>query len=324
MNENIKGDPDNYTIVKKEKPEKIKYENLIFEGGGIKGLSYCGCIRVLEKLNYLENIKRYGGSSAGAITAALLAIGYNASEIENIIRQTDFSSFLDDKTGFIRDTYTFFTKYGVCCGDTFANIMKLHIKNKTGDENYTFKKLFDDKNKELVITGTNLTNMETIYFYHVTYPDMPIYKALRISMSIPYLFVPVILDDKIMIDGGFIDNYPIHMFDGKYPGDPDAKMKICKHNPKTLGLKILTPDEKTSYKINESVNKINSIKSFSMSLASTLMLANEQKYVDPENWARTICVNVPNYPLTKFKLTAEEQELLINLGTKAVNDFFKL
>ncbi len=75
---------------------------MIFEGGGIKGLAYCGCIRVLEKLNLLENIKRYGGSSAGAITATLLAIGYNADEIDNIIRNTNFGSFLDDKVGFVR------------------------------------------------------------------------------------------------------------------------------------------------------------------------------------------------------------------------------
>jgi hypothetical protein len=178
-----------------------------------------------------------------------------------------------------------------------------------------FKNLCDNKKKELVITGTNLTNMETIYFYHGTYPDMPIYKAVRISMSIPYLFVPVILDNKVMVDGGFIDNYP---------GDPDAKMKVCKHNPKTLGLKILTPGESSTYKINNSTNNINSIKSFSMSLAATLMLANEQKFVNPENWARTICVNVPNYPLSKFKLTKNEQDLLIESGVKAVNDFFKL
>lgn len=326
MCESINDDSNDYFILKKENnvAKQNVYENLIFEGGGIKGLAYCGCISVLEKLNLLENIKRYGGSSAGAITATLLAIGYNADEIDNIIRNTDFGSFLDDKVGFVRDTYTFFTKYGVCCGDTFSNIMKLHIKNKTGNEEYTFKNLYDDKKKELVITGTNLTNMETIYFYHGTYPDMPIYKAVRISMSIPYLFVPVILDNKVMVDGGFIDNYPIHIFDGKYPGDPDAKMEVCKHNPKTLGLKILTPGESSTYKINNSTNNINSIKSFSMSLAATLMLANEQKFVNPENWARTICVNVPNYPLSKFKLTKDEQDLLIESGVKAVNDFFKL
>ena len=41
--------------------------------------------------------------------------------------------------------------------------MKLHIKNKTDNEDYTFKNLYDNKKKELVITDTNLTNMETIF-----------------------------------------------------------------------------------------------------------------------------------------------------------------
>jgi NTE family protein len=315
---------DNQKDNQKDDNQKIEYEyeNLIFEGGGIKGLAYCGSITLLEKMNILNKIKRYGGSSAGAITATLLAIGYNSSELHEIISNTNFGSFIDDKVGIIRDTYSFFTKYGVCSGDTFSNIMKTHIKNKTGNENYTFKNLYDEKKIELVITGTNLTNMETVYFYHGNYPDLPIYKAVRISMSIPYLFVPVTLNNKIFVDGGFIDNYPIHIFDGKYPGDPDAKMEICKQNSKTLGLKLLTPGEEETYKINESENNINSIKNFSMSLASTLMLANEQKYVNPSNWKRTICVKVPNYPLTKFKLSEQEKQLLINSGTDAVNCFF--
>ena len=46
-----------------ENKKNKKYEYLILAGGGIKGLSYCGAIEVLEKHGILKNIKGYGGSS---------------------------------------------------------------------------------------------------------------------------------------------------------------------------------------------------------------------------------------------------------------------
>jgi len=302
---------------------KFDYENLVLEGGGIKGLAYCGALIALEKKNILEKIKRFAGSSAGAITATLIAIGYNTDEISNITKNTDFKSFLDDKTGLIRDLYNFFTKYGICQGDTFSNLMKALIKNKTGNEKYTFNNLYTDTGKELVITGTNLTNMTTIYYSREKYPDMAIYKAVRISMSIPFLFVPILHDNKYMVDGGVIDNYPIHVFDGEYPGDPNSLMKLTEPNLKTIGLKLMTPNETTNYELDDTVNNIDSIKKFAMSLANTLMLSNEQKYINPINWKRTIPIKVPNYPLTKFNLDKNEEENLINMGIEAVEKYFK-
>jgi NTE family protein len=153
---------------------------------------------------------------------------------------------------------------------------------------------------------------------------MPIHIAVRISMSIPFLFVPVTFEDKILVDGGIIDNYPIHVFDGKFPGDPDAKMQLCPQNLKTIGLKLLTPTENTTWNVDTAVNNISSIKKMASSLANTLMLSNEQKYVNPANWARTIPIKVPNYPLSKFKLSEEEQTELINSGSNAVKKFFNI
>ena len=53
-------------------------ENLVFEGAGIRGIAYSGAIAELEQHGLLKNIKRVGGTSAGAITALLLCLGYTA------------------------------------------------------------------------------------------------------------------------------------------------------------------------------------------------------------------------------------------------------
>ena len=65
-----------------------KYENLVFEGAGIRGLAYCGVIRELENRNIPDEIKNVGGTSAGAITALMFSIGYNSGDMYDIISET--------------------------------------------------------------------------------------------------------------------------------------------------------------------------------------------------------------------------------------------
>ena len=71
---------------------KFEFKNLIFEGAGIRGIAYCGVLIDLEKRNILENIRRVGGTSAGAIHALLVSFGYNAKEINEIIYNTKFKN----------------------------------------------------------------------------------------------------------------------------------------------------------------------------------------------------------------------------------------
>ena len=70
------------------------FKNLVFEGGGVKGIAYGGALEELEKRNILNGITRVAGTSAGAINACLLALGYSYKEVSDIIAQTSFKSFV--------------------------------------------------------------------------------------------------------------------------------------------------------------------------------------------------------------------------------------
>ena len=59
---------------------KYIFKNLVFEGGGVKGTAYGGAIYILENKNIIKNIKRVAGTSAGAITATLIALNFNSKE----------------------------------------------------------------------------------------------------------------------------------------------------------------------------------------------------------------------------------------------------
>ncbi len=66
--------------------ERSKWKNLVFEGGGVKGLAYASALRRLEeeKVICLKDIERVGGTSAGAITALLVGLGFSWDEIEHL------------------------------------------------------------------------------------------------------------------------------------------------------------------------------------------------------------------------------------------------
>ncbi len=65
-------------------------ENFVLSGGGVKGAGYVAWFKAAEKFGVLKNLKRLAGSSAGAITAALIASGMNAEDFEKASNRTSF------------------------------------------------------------------------------------------------------------------------------------------------------------------------------------------------------------------------------------------
>lgn len=69
-------------------------ENIVFKGGGPKGIAFVGAVTFLEKQGALRDLIRVAGTSAGAIQATLLALNYNSKEMRKHLNK-DFSIFLD-------------------------------------------------------------------------------------------------------------------------------------------------------------------------------------------------------------------------------------
>ena len=63
----------------------------VFEGGGVKGIGLVGAIKAVEEFGY--NFKNLAGTSAGAIVASLLAVGYTTNEIKSIMDGLEYSKF---------------------------------------------------------------------------------------------------------------------------------------------------------------------------------------------------------------------------------------
>jgi NTE family protein len=108
---------------------KDEYEffvDLVCEGGGVKGIGLAGAFSVLEEHGYKP--QNLAGTSAGAITAALIAAGYSAAEVKDIVFNLNFRQFEDktweDRIFGVGKVLSVLLEEGVFKGDDFLSWMR--------------------------------------------------------------------------------------------------------------------------------------------------------------------------------------------------------
>ena len=185
------------------------YEYLALSGGGMKGISYIGAFKALERLKIAPKIKGIIGSSVGSLTALFFVLGYTADEMLEIITNIDLSKYTED--GF----NSLLSNFGLDNGIKLINIIYAIAKQKCDLKNVTLKQLYEKYPIELVITGSNITEAKTTYFSYKTTPDVFVLDAIRISISIPYKFTPIKYNDCFYVDGFIFQPYPISYFGDK-------------------------------------------------------------------------------------------------------------
>jgi NTE family protein len=330
--------------------QQTPYQNLVLEGGGIRGIAYCGAIEVLERKGILENVKRVGGTSAGAIQASLLAVGYRADELTQIVKDMKVESFNDGQYVFFGGTKRLLKRYGWYKGDKFRKWIEQKIEHKTQIHHLTFGRLHElsktqPSYRDLYITATNLSKQKAVVFSYENYPEMRIADAVRISMSIPLYYCAVLVDslghiyDKqpahievdVMVDGGILMNYPIHLFDQeKYIKASDSFDSFSEGNTKifnnqTIGLR-LERSEQIEFDRNSSdlaPFKINGMSEYVSAFYNILLENANRKNFTKADIARTISIDFKNTSPRVRKLSITEKETLINAGREAADTFFK-
>ncbi len=187
---------------------------LVLSGGGAKGLAHIGALKVIEEAGV--KIDYIGGTSMGAIVGALYASGYTADQLDSIFRATDFTNLIQDNLP--RSAKTFY--------------------EKEDSERYALTLPFDGFKVSVPPAysgGQNIYNELVRILYHVKdiddFSQLPIPfvciatdietgkevilnsgylpEAVMASGALPSLFEPAIIDDKVLIDGGVVNNYPI-------------------------------------------------------------------------------------------------------------------
>jgi NTE family protein len=309
------------------------YKNLVLEGGGIRGFAYVGAVEILDSAGILKNLERVAGTSAGAITATMIAVGYSPAEMSRLIENLPINQFNDGTiTGGISRLRNYFGFYK---GQRLSNWIEDLIKKKTGDGKITFRELHEQKNtrgyKDLYLTGSDITYRCLRIFSYENYPDMQIKDAVRISFSIPLYFEPVIINDAgkvlkgypdsgyhLMVDGGLLSNYPIGMFDSSRYFSCDRSDCI---NTETLGLLLETPEQLDfSLRKTSSATNIRSLTDYVKAIYQT---AVDRPNPDQEGFRRTVVISDVGVKSRVRKLSVKTMAGLVESGREGVRRFLE-
>lgn len=187
---------------------------LVLTGGGAKGFAHIGVLKVLEKAGV--KIDYIGGTSMGAVVGGLYASGYNASQLDSIFTSTNFNELLQDYIP--RTSKSFYEKRN---DEMYAISLPFHkfsvgfpLALSKGLYNYSLLtrlthkvRYITDFSKLPIPFICIATDIETGNPVLLNKGYLP--QALLASSSFPTLFSPVVIDNKVLIDGGVSNNYPL-------------------------------------------------------------------------------------------------------------------
>jgi len=326
------------------------FKNLVFEGGGVKGIAYVGALEVLDKEGILKDVERVAGTSAGAMIAVLVGLRYSADEMKEILWNLNFRNFMDNSFGIIRDTTRMLKEYGWYKGDFFRNLMADFIKRKTGNGEITFKELASIKGfREIYLMGTDLSTGLSEMFSHKTTPKMKVADAARISMSIPLFFASVKGGENgkhTYVDGGLLDNYPIKAFDQvayisnrnnmrrtdyyeKLNKPKSLQKSVSKneyvYNKETLGFRLDAKEDITMFLHHGTAkcNEINSFYTYTKALVTTLIDFQNNVHLHSDDWQRTIYIDTLGVGAIDFDISDAKKRNLVESGKSYTESYLE-
>lgn len=325
-----------------------QFRNLVFEGGGVKGIAYVGAMQVLARRGYLDHITRVGGTSAGAINALMFALGYDIKTQRSIISSADFNEFMDNSFLFIRDLNRLWSEFGWNKGDFFADWIGGYIREQLGDSRATFADLAAAGHPQLYVIGTNLSTGYSEEFSAERHAGMPLVEALRISMSIPLFYRAVRHGPRkdVYVDGGVLLNYPVKLFDRERYIDMAAEPEAARradyyerendrfllerpgrspyvYNRQTLGLRLETREDIGIFRYDEPPRgePIDDFGGYAKALIRSLLRVQENQHLHGDDWKRTLYIDTLDVETTDFNLSDTKKAALIEQGIQGAETF---
>lgn len=178
---------------------RAKPSVLVMRGGGARGLALAGAWEVLVEAGFV--FTTFVGTSAGAITAALLATGATPEQLRKVLQPTNFRLFLD---GWF-PTISLLARGWLYKGDYFVQWMANSLYGLTGEKRTTMSSL---PRRALVFAAGPELGLVTFDSLGAN-STISVARAVRYSMSIPLFFRPDLFDGRRIYDGGMLANFPI-------------------------------------------------------------------------------------------------------------------
>ncbi len=293
--------------------------DLVMEGGGVKGLGLVGALSVLNESGY--SFCRVAGTSAGAITGALVAAGMSVEQMRKEMEELDYRKFRDegllDRFGLVGKGASLLFENGIYEGNYLREWLGQRLEAlgvKTfGDLRLTepwAKDLPPERRYKLVVITADITRGRLIrlpwdYRHYDLDPDTQLVAdAVRASMSVPFFYEPVRMGGSLFVDGAVLSNFPINLFDGAA-------------DQPTFGIKLSAKPGAKS-KMTPTKGPIE----FTRAILETMMNAHDQMHLDdPCTLRRTVFVDTGAIDTLDFDITRDEQAMLYQKGRHGAEKF---
>jgi NTE family protein len=173
---------------------------LALGGGGVKGLAHIGLLKLIDELNL--PVKAVAGTSMGAILGGLYASGMRGEEIEERVRShiinkgEGLKAIYKKRRQLLRWAKVFKferARGGFVAADGLFEHLFSELSSLSFEElprRFTAVACDFHSGEEVLLTDGNLLD------------------AIRASMAVPGVFAPQKIGDKLLVDGGLVNNLP--------------------------------------------------------------------------------------------------------------------
>ena len=186
---------------------------LVLSGGGAKGVAHIPVLQALDSLGIVPDL--VVGTSMGAITGGLYAMGYSGDSIAGIVKDINWETLLDGHSKLSAvsvEEKSEFNKYLISLDiikgkpkPVSALLNDQNLREYLSTLTYAAYNIKDFNNFPIpfIAVAADIVNGEEVI---IREGNLDV--AMRASMSIPGAFEPVLYKDKLVVDGGMLNNFP--------------------------------------------------------------------------------------------------------------------
>jgi NTE family protein len=192
--------------------EPRKKVAVVLSGGGAKGVAHIGALRVIEEAGIPVDI--VVGTSMGAVVGGLYSIGYTPRQLDSMVMSQDWGLLLSDRTPRRNQPYSgkeaadrYQVTYPFGRGATSVsglvrgtNLEMLFNDLMVGHHDSLDFKTFP---VQFACVAADVVDGSQVVFERGILPI-----AMRASMAIPGFFTPIYSGDRVLVDGGMVNNFP--------------------------------------------------------------------------------------------------------------------
>ena len=202
---------------------------LVLSGGGAKGLAHIGTLKALEENNI--PIDYITGTSMGGIVGAMYAAGYSPQQIEKIALSSDFQDWVSGK--YKSDYSYYFQKSSANASILTAKIsvdtsLRLSFRPNLVNDiplNFALLELFSQAsaiskdNFDKLFVPYRCMVSDVLSQNSIVVKKGSLAEAVRATMTVPFVYRPIKLDNKYVFDGGLYNNFPADVMKNEFKPD---------------------------------------------------------------------------------------------------------